>query len=1134
MHSRKYLLGAASALTFFALNATAQLVVSDTLTGATNSYSWQALSGACLTAGSTATGVAGQIPGCQGLAYYSGKTQVGGVTGRLPDTVGSGALRLTNGDTTNNGSNGDNQNGAVVSTATFPTNQGLEVTFKTVTYGGDGNNGTGADGISFFLADGTKPASVGGLGGSLGYSCSNVNGQYNGVVGGYIGVGIDEYGNFANAGDNTNTGTGFQAGRISLRGAGSTAFATLSTDPETKDYYPTSLSAADREAAVKNTCKTGTVWNYSGSKKGSISNKANTGITLASLSNAASKQLPLNYAYLQGSNLPSGVTIANQQGVNRPLRGSATPITYGLKITQDGLLSLSYSVNGGSAQNVITNRAITASNGPLPASFRFGFSAGTGGSNNVHEIMCFKAAQINTSASSAGINIQQSAKVQVGTQLYLAYYHPTNWWGQMTAQNLVEDTTNQTVSINPVANWDASCVLTGGACSATGGTKTVQAPTARNMLSWNGTTGVPLTWTGGLTNAQKTALDPSASGSSSSRLDYLRGVRTNELTTTGGGTFRVRDSVLGDIVNSSPTWVGAPNLPYTGVWKDALRPTATMPEGSTSYATFASNNATRTNVVYVGANDGLLHGFRAGAYTAAGAFDTTAANDGRELLAYMPAAALSTIYSATNPALDFSSPQYSHNAFVDATPGSGDLYYGGNWHTWLVGGLGAGGNATGVIGDAAKVATGALYALDITTPGNFSESNASSLVVGEWNSSNLSCAGDTTGSMCKDSLGSTYGTPIIRRLHDGNWAVIFGNGLNSLSGKAGIYVMTVDQTSGAKTFRFLPAGTNSGPKTTGTGSSTVITARNGIAYVTSADLDGDHVTDYVYGGDVFGNVWRFDLTSATPSDWGVRAAPVFSTGGLPITTRLTVTSAIASSTAPRVIVSFGTGQIYPQTLTSAAMPATGTQAIFGIWDWDMGSWNTKGSVQYIAQTVNTSTATLRTQTATTQAYASGNISGVRTVTQNKVCWVGSTACGSAASSNTDYGWKLALPASNEQIIYNPVISDGLFLVNTTLPQVSQTLSCDSQPASGFTMAISPDTGGAPTASYFGDATNTVVTVGGLVVSGIGLSGVGSPSIVSTATKKYLATQTVSGVGSVTQVNPGANGKGGRVTWVKLR
>ncbi|WP_219215086.1 PilC/PilY family type IV pilus protein [Variovorax boronicumulans] len=1130
------LIYALTALSLFTSSAHAQLVISDTLTGVSSSYEWQSLAGACLTAGNDT----GSIPSCSGLRYYSDSKRklVGGANGTMPDAVGSGALRLTNGANVDGnpvknavpagGANGNDQTGAVYSKFDFPSNQGLEVTFQTATYGGNAYSNhrgqkSGADGIAFFLVNADQVTQVnaqtttGAFGGSLGYSCANSKPTNDGLLGAYIGLGIDEFGNFSNPGDNTASGPGAGAGRVTLRGAGNITWAWLNANYGT--YYPNNLSGGDQQTAVGNTCKAGTVQNWSGKDqlnsdgKTKISHKGSTDYTLRT------------YPYIAHSDLPSGSTIYSQEAVAKPTRTAATPITYGLKITQDGLLSLSYSINGGTTTPVITNQAITTSNGPLPSKFRFGFSSGTGGGSNVHEIMCFKAAQINASASSAGINIQQSAKVQVGTQLYLAYYHPTNWWGQMTAQNLVEDATTKTVSINPVANWDASCVLTGGTCTATGSSNTVQASEQRNILTWSGSAGTPLTWDS-LTAPQKTTLD------SSSRLSYLRGDRSNEVTTSGTGTFRARNSVLGDIVNSSPTWVGAPTLPYKGLWTDALFPTTTMPEGGTSYAAFASANATRTNVVYVGANDGLLHGFRAGAYTAGGAFDTTAANDGRELLAYMPNAALTTIRSTT-PALDYSSPQYSHNAFVDATPGTGDLYYGGAWHTWIVGGLGAGGNATGVVGDATSIATGTLYALDVTNPGNFSETNASSLVLGEWNSNTLACTGDTTGSLCKDSLGSVYGTPIIRRLHDGNWAVLFGNGLNSNSGKAGLFIMTVNQATGVKSFRFLEAGTGSGPKTATNGT---ITARNGIAYVTSADLDDDHVTDYVYAGDVFGNVWRFDLTSSSPANWAVRAAPVFATGSQPITTRVTVTSSIAASIAPRVLVSFGTGQIMPQTLTSSATPATGSQAIYGIWDWDMAAWNAKSTSQYTsltgAQTVNT--AALQTQTATTLTYNNGNISDVRTVTQNAVCWKGSTTCSGGATNNPHYGWRLVLPGTNEQIVYNPVISDGLFLVNTTLPAVTQTLTCDAQPASGFTMAIAPETGGAPRSSYFGDATNNVITTNGLVVAGIGLSGVGSPSIVSTDTKKYLATQTVSGVGSVTQVNPGANGKGGRLTWIRLR
>ncbi len=756
--SRKTFWGVMLALACASVSVHAQLIIDDKLTGTSSSYPWTAINGACLTAGDGS----GSIPACAGLNYYNGKTLVGGETGRLPDTPGKGALRLTNGDTRNGGNNGDNQTGAVVYRDTFPTNEGLQVTFTTVTYGGDGDNGTGADGISFFLADGAKPASVGALGGSLGYSCSNSNGTYDGVLGGYLGIGIDEYGNFANPGDNTDTGPGFRAGRISLRGAGNTAYSALSADPTYGPFYPANASADDKRDAVHNTCKTKTVWNYSGGRRSRTDNKANTGIALPA-------SLSLNYPLLATQVLPAGVTISNQQGMNTPLRANATPITYDVKITQDGLLDFSYSVNGGDATSVISNRRITLDNGPLPASFRFGFSAGTGGSNNVHEITCFKAAPLNQSASSAGTNVQQSARVEAGTQVYLAYYHPTNWWGQLTAQNLLVDD-NGVVSINAIANWDASCTLTGGNCQATRSNVTAQTPDSRVMLTWDPTattpSGVPFRWDN-LSAAQKANLTAGDGTATDARLRYLRGDRSAELNRTGG-SFRTRTGLLGDIINSSPTWVGAPSLPYQGPWSDALFPAANAPESATTaqqYEAFKTNNAARQNVVYVGANDGFLHGFRSGAYTAGGTFDPMAANDGREVLAYMPANVLKTIHS-TSSSLDFGSSQYSHNLYVDATPGTGDLFYGGQWHTWLVGGTGAGGavdaagNATGPIADKTTSATnGVIYALDITDPSQFSETGAAAIVKGEWSSSTITC----NVADCGRNLGSTYGTPIIRR-----------------------------------------------------------------------------------------------------------------------------------------------------------------------------------------------------------------------------------------------------------------------------------------------------------------------------------------------------------------------------------
>jgi type IV pilus assembly protein PilY1 len=90
-----------------------------------------------------------------------------------------------------------------------------------------------------------------------------------------------------------------------------------------------------------------------------------------------------------------------------------------------------------------------------------------------------------------------------------------------------------------------------------------------------------------------------------------------------------------------------------------------------------------------------------------------------------------------------------------------------------------------------------------------------------------------------------------------------------------------------------------------------------------------------------------------------------------------------------------------------------------------------------------------------------------------------------------------------------------------------------QTASGYTMALSAQTGGAPTKSFFADPNGNFATVTG-VVGGIGLSATGSPSIVTANKKPYLVQQTTNGTGNVTQVNPAAAGIGSRLTWLNLR
>jgi gliding motility-associated-like protein len=130
------------------------------------------------------------------------------------DAEGEGYLRLTNNQTY--------QTGYVYSNNVFLGTYGLDIEFEYFTHGG-GNDG-GADGIGFFLFDATaSPFRIGGYGGSLGYA------QYDttpGVSKGYLGIGIDEYGNYSTSGNSKSggAGTGNDAGyrpnNITIRGAG--------------------------------------------------------------------------------------------------------------------------------------------------------------------------------------------------------------------------------------------------------------------------------------------------------------------------------------------------------------------------------------------------------------------------------------------------------------------------------------------------------------------------------------------------------------------------------------------------------------------------------------------------------------------------------------------------------------------------------------------------------------------------------------------------------------------------------------------------------------------------------------------------------------------------------------------------
>ena len=1399
-----------------------QVLSEDFTQSSTGAGNWLAYNGACLTAGTPTLTPSTSIPDCLtkwANYYHSGSSSTpaqmaalqgykigynnkvldpymaGGVYGYLgattaptapvsassltADPAGSGALRFTNAGLDPSGNSyGNAENGSIVTASAYPAALGLQVTFKTITYGGSG--GTGADGISFFILDGCMPLTGGGTppsgcttspnptqypnatvygsstssltlfpaigatGGSFGYSCSNRNGPFDGLAGAYLGVGIDEYGNFLNGhtstlaatstngvvtntapgyggyGDNTWNGGGFNAGRIGIRGAGNIAWQALTnaygnnpTD-SSKPYYPavlsticfdpnvnTALPSCARtwaQFAVQETCANGTLYNfgYETSSSSTISQPpnstnlptpvpflkssgtpqswsnvvfgtpapqgypndlsiANNPVTPASpltLSNGKNTAGILDYPAIASTKLSQ--SIADVAHTTRTAAAGSV-INYSLTITQAGRLSLSYTTGGSlQYQPIISNYNITTSNGALPSYVRFGFAGSTGGNTNIHEILCFQAAPATSAASSAGINQKQSTQIEPNSSFaYFAYYNPapSNWSGRLTANELNTDTSTGSLIVSQTPTWDASCVLSGApggtganACS-TGVATTAQpwqnsSPNGRVILSCYGAqtagtacAGVPFeTGTGNLNAAQLTNLgvgDSVAATTEGYRVSYLRGDRSNETRSTGGCTgglnsgsdadpcFRRRVSILGDIVDSSPVWLGPPQFSYTQAWQDGVSASITAPENSgQTYLQFQTLEATRPNVVYAGANDGMLHGFRSGNYVANGSLldtSTTATpNDGWEVLAYVPGATLLsnsanvtgttsagptitnaetitatplttstsiTTCAASGPpvnftpslaqnihgvwpavgsgtacsgaGLDFSNTAYGHNFYVDATPGIGDLFYKGAWHSWLFGGLGAGGAA--------------LYALDITNPtttdqtvtagGNtttyyaFTENatDAAGLVIGEWNPATMTCAAisgnastGTTASNCGQNLGNTYGTPIIRRLHDGNWGVIFGNGFGSLTGDAGIFVMVVNASSGARTFYYLSTGTAKAG-----------TTNNGIAYVTNADLDGDHIVDYIYAGDLKGNIWRFDLTGATcnastgictaattaanvESAW-TSATPfkLFTTAsGQPISTKLLLAVGSTPAGGNTLLVTFGTGLKTQSTNSSAVNYQSGQQALYGVWDWNMTSWNslTGPANRYASMPFGTNgalgqsklEAQTETQNATQYSATQGGVSG----TNNNVCWAGSSGC---TGTSAQYGWYLNFPGTNastgtpvtttyEQIIYNPELVNGYVLVNSVIPANNNVLSCKVDSDTGYTYAVHAMNGGTDVAAgstttstttnyFFQNYHDTVASAG--MLAGVQLNATGTDVQVSTANgNQYLVYQTI--------------------------
>ncbi|HRL91754.1 MAG TPA: PilC/PilY family type IV pilus protein, partial [Comamonas denitrificans] len=444
-----------------------------------------------------------------------------------------------------------------------------------------------------------------------------------------------------------------------------------------------------------------------------------------------------------------------------------------------------------------------------------------------------------TSTALSGSNISRS-----GVSKFTGNYEPQSGWkGFVIAETVDTD---------------------GGVTLAWGGENTANkldalgSHTSRVILSWSDQWvnaapkgGVPFVWAAdqsNLSTSQKLALQKATNGTDEgeaagqNRLNYIRGDRSKEGTNPSNYTeskpYRQRQSRQGDIVNSEVWYTAAPARSYA----------------FNGYRDFIKTYKDRTPMIYVGGNDGMLHGF--------------SAQDGTEKIAYVPQGVIPSLTRLTAPAYD-----QQHRYFVDGSPMTGDANTSTNptspdWRTLLVGTLGAGGRG--------------YFVLDVTNPSNFSANNASSLVVLDRtrstevsppdctleSDSTIQAACTTTVTEDRD-IGHITAAPVtnstsllhasqITMLNNNRWAVVLGNGYNSANQRP---VLLVQYLDGNKELLTIPTTVD----VPGTGKAN----DNGLSAPRLVDLNGDDRPDIAYAGDNQGNMWKFDLTSYDASEWGV-------------------------------------------------------------------------------------------------------------------------------------------------------------------------------------------------------------------------------------------------------------------------
>lgn len=457
-----------------------------------------------------------------------------------------------------------------------------------------------------------------------------------------------------------------------------------------------------------------------------------------------------------------------------------------------------------------------------------------------------------------------------------------------------------------------------------------------------------------------------------------------------------------------------------------------------------------TETVYVGANDGMLHAFNS--------------RTGAELFAHIPSSVLPRLRNMASPAYND-----QHEYFVD-----GDIVVSSRTpvitNNYLVATLGRGGKG--------------LFGLDVTDPVNFAPTN----VLWEY------------FSPTDPDLGYMLGRPVLATMNDGQRVVIVGNGYNSTSQKAVLYIFNL--VTGALVLKI----------------DTGVAGDNGLATPGLFDSNNDGRVDYVYAGDLYGNVWKFDVSGANATNWAAANAvmsPIFQARDAanvpqPITAPMRITRNDASSDVNfgQRFIHFGTGSYFRTTDPGS----TAQQTWYGLIDQNTPI---NGRTNLVSRAV--------------QLTGTFNGSPVRT-------FATATAGDMAGRSGFYLDWPTPpSPATAERVVTASNIfrlAEPTLLVSSIIPVVDE---C-TPGGNGYLNAINPYTGARLTRPFFdvndnGQFIDDVLGGAGSYIGSIDL-GVGMPGEAILVGNR-LAVGGSKGTVEDIRINTGAVPIRGRLTWREI-